>query len=134
MAKNMHLDLVEISPNAQPPVCRIVEYGKFLYEQKKKDKDLKKKNKNVVVKEIRFGPNTDEHDYNFKLKNAIQFLKDGFKIKAFVQFKGREIVYKQNGELLLLKFTQALLEFGKAEQLPILEGKKIQINISPKKK
>lgn len=130
----MHLDLVEISPNAQPPVCRIVEYGKFLYEQKKKDKDLKKKNKNVVVKEIRFGPNTDEHDYNFKLKNAIQFLKDGFKIKAFVQFKGREIVYKQNGELLLLKFTQALLEFGKAEQLPILEGKKIQINISPKKK
>lgn len=134
LAEDLNLDLVEISSNVQPAICRIVEYGKFLYELKKKEQEMKKKSKNVVVKDIRFGPNTDEHDYNFKLKNSIQFLKDGFKVKVFVFFKGREIVFKQKGEILLLKFADALSEWGKAEQLPFLEGKKMQIMISPKKK
>jgi len=128
------LDLVEISPKVDPPVCRIVDYSKFLYQMKKKQKELKAKSVKVVVKEIRFGPNTDEHDYNFKLKHAQKFLEEGAKVKAFVFFKGRSILFKEKGEILLLRFAQDLEEIGKVEKLPVLEGKRMIIYIAPKKK
>ncbi|MDR2009781.1 MAG: translation initiation factor IF-3 [Bacteroidales bacterium] len=132
LAEKMELDLVEISPNAEPPVVKIIDYQKFLYQQKKKQKELQTKAQKVVVKEIRFGPNTDDHDYNFKLKHAQKFLEEGHKVKAFVFFKGRSILYKEQGEILLLKLAQDLEEYGKIDQLPKLEGKKMQILISPK--
>jgi translation initiation factor IF-3 len=125
---------VEISPNAEPPVCRITDFQKFLYEQKKKQKELKAKASKIIVKEIRFGPNTDDHDYNFKLKHAEKFLQEGAKVKAYVFFKGRSILYNEQGEILLLRFANALEEVGKVEQLPKLEGKRMTIFISPKKK
>lgn len=134
LAQEQELDLVEISPNAQPPVCRIVDYKKFLYELKKKQKEIKAKQAKVVVKEIRFGPNTDDHDFDFKLKHAIGFLKEGSKVRAYVFFKGRSIVYKERGEILLLKFAQQLEEWGVVEKLPSMEGKKMDILINPKKK
>jgi translation initiation factor IF-3 len=124
--------LVEISPNADPPVCRIIDYQKFLYQQKKKQKEIKAKAAKVVVKEIRFGPNTDDHDFNFKLKHAENFLKEGSKVKAFVFFKGRSILFKEQGEILLLRFAQELEEIGKVEQLPKLEGKRMIMFIAPK--
>ncbi len=126
--------MIEISPNADPPVCKISDYQKYLYQQKKKQKELKAKTVKVVVKEIRFGPNTDEHDYNFKLKHAIKFLNEGSKVKAYVFFKGRSILFKDKGEILLLKFAQDLEELGKVEQLPRLEGKRMTMFITPKKK
>ena len=132
IADKQELDLVEISPNAEPPVCKIIDYQKFLYQQKKKHKELQSKSVKIVMKEIRYGPNTDEHDYNFKLKHAEKFLEDGNKVKAFVFFKGRSILYKEKGEILLLKLAQDLEDFGKIDQLPKLEGKKMQIIISPK--
>ena len=131
-ADKLDLDLVEISPNAEPPVCKIIDYQKFLYQQKKRQKEMQSNAQKVVLKEIRFGPNTDDHDYSFKLKNAIKFLEDGNKVKAFVFFKGRSIIYKEKGEILLLKLAQDLEEYGKIDQLPKLEGKKMQIIISPK--
>jgi translation initiation factor IF-3 len=134
MADELELDLVEISPKADPPVCRITDYQKFLYQQKKKQKELKAKTVQVVVKEIRFGPNTDDHDYNFKLKHAEKFLDDGAKVKAYVFFKGRSILFKEKGEILLLKFAQDLEELGKVEQLPRLEGKRMTMFITPKAK
>ncbi|MEC8514594.1 MAG: translation initiation factor IF-3 [Bacteroidota bacterium] len=134
MAGEMELDLVEISPNAKPPVCKIIDYKKFLYEQKKKQKELKAKQTKVVLKEIRFGPNTDEHDFQFKLKHAVKFLQEGAKLKAFVFFKGRSIIYKDRGEILLLKFAQELEEYGILEKMPELQGKKMTIIINPKKK
>ncbi|MCU0429819.1 MAG: translation initiation factor IF-3 [Cytophagaceae bacterium] len=134
LAKSQQLDLVEISPNAEPPVCKIVDYSKFKYEQKKKQKELKAKTHKVIVKEIRFGPNTDDHDFEFKLKHAINFLKEGNKVKAYVHFVGRQIVYKEHGEKLLLRFAQALEEFAKVEELPKLEGKRMFVNFSPKPK
>lgn len=130
----MELDLVEIAPTADPPVCRIVDYQKFLYQQKKKQKEIKAKSTKVVVKEIRFGPNTDDHDYNFKLKHAIKFLEEGAKVRSYVYFKGRSILFKEQGELLLLRFANDLEEYGKVDQLPKLEGKRMTITISPKKK
>ncbi len=130
----MELDLVEISPKASPPVCKILEYKKFLYEQKKREKSLKAKTSKIIIKEIRFGPNTDEHDYEFKKKHAEKFLKEGAKLKAFVFFKGRSIVFKEKGQILLLRLAQDLEELGKVEQMPILEGKKMTIFIAPKKK
>lgn len=132
MAYEQELDLVEISPNADPPVCRIIDFQKFLYQQKKKQKELKAKASKVVVKEIRFGPNTDEHDFNFKLKHAENFLKEGSKVKAFVFFKGRSILFKEQGEILLLRFAQELEEVGKVEQMPKLEGKRMIMFIAPK--
>jgi len=132
MAREQELDLVEISPNANPPVCKIIDYKKFLYEQKKREKAIKAKTTKVVVKEIRFGPQTDDHDYDFKKRHAEKFLKDGSKVKAFVFFKGRSIVYKDQGEILLLKLAQELEEWGKVEQMPKLEGKKMIIVIAPK--
>ena len=132
-ANDLELDLVQISPNAVPPVCKIMDYKKFLYEQKKREKQMKSKATKVVVKEIRFGPQTDEHDYAFKKKHAEKFLKDGAKLKAFVFFKGRSIIYKDQGEILLLKLAQELEEFGKVEQLPKLESKKMIMMMSPKK-
>ncbi|HHU33706.1 MAG TPA: translation initiation factor IF-3 [Bacteroidetes bacterium] len=134
MADKMELDLVEIAPTADPPVCRIVDYQKFLYQQKKKQKEIKAKSTKVVVKEIRFGPNTDDHDYNFKLKHAIKFLEEGAKVRSYVYFKGRSILFKEQGELLLLRFANDLEEYGKVDQLPKLEGKRMTITISPKKK
>lgn len=134
LADEMELDLVEISPNAEPPVCKIVDYQKFLYHQKKKQKEIKANTSKVVVKEIRFGPNTDEHDYNFKLKHAISFLEDGAKVRAYVFFKGRSILFKEQGEQLLAKFVQDLDEYGKVDQMPRLEGKRMIIILSPKKK
>jgi len=134
MAEDMELDLVEISPNAKPPVCKITDYKKFLYEQKRKQKELKSKQIKVVIKEIRFGPNTDEHDFQFKLKHAIKFLSDGAKLKAFVFFKGRSIIYKDRGEILLLKFAQELQEYGVIEKMPELQGKKMIVMINPIKK
>jgi translation initiation factor IF-3 len=134
MADEQGLDLVEISPNATPPVCKIMDYKKFLYEQKKREKALKSKATKVVVKEIRFGPNTDDHDYEFKKKHAMKFLKDGAKLKAFVFFKGRSIVFKEQGQILLLRLAQDLEEFGKVEQMPKLEGKRMIMFIAPKKK
>ncbi len=134
LADELELDLIEISPNADPPVCKIADFQKFLYQQKKKQKEIKAKTTKVVVKEIRFGPQTDDHDYNFKLKHAISFLEDGSKVKAFVFFKGRSILYKEQGEILLLRFAQDLEEYGKVEQLPRLEGKRMIMTISPKPK
>ena len=134
MSRELELDLVEISPNATPPVCKILEYKKFLYEQKKRDKALKSKATKVIIKEIRFGPQTDEHDYEFKKKHAEKFLKDGAKLKAFVFFKGRSIVFKEQGQILLLRLAQDLEDLGKVEQLPKLEGKRMTMFISPKKK
>ncbi len=128
------MDLVEIAAKAKPPVCRIVNYNKFLYEQKMRQKEMKAKAAKVVIKEIRFGPNTDEHDFDFKLKHAKKFLTDGAKLKAFVFFKGRSILFKDKGEILLLRFAQELEEYGKVEQLPKLEGKRMTIFITPKKK
>ena len=125
---------MEIAAKANPPVCRIVDYNKFLYEQKMRQKELKAKASKVVIKEIRFGPNTDEHDFDFKLKHAKKFLSDGAKLKAFVFFKGRSILFKDKGEILLLRFAQELEDFGKVEQLPKLEGKRMIMFISPKKK
>jgi translation initiation factor IF-3 len=132
MADDMELDLVEISPNADPPVCRIIDYQKFLYQQKKKQKELKAKAVKIVVKELRFGPNTDDHDYNFKLKHAQKFLEDGAKVKAFVFFKGRSIIYSEKGEILLLRFAQDLEDLGKVEQMPKLEGKRMTMLLAPK--
>ncbi len=133
MAENLELDLVEISPTANPPVCRIVDYKKFLYELKKKAKEIKAKTAKVVVKEIRMGPQTDEHDFNFKLKHARSFLQEGAKVKVEVFFRGRSIVYKDQGEIILLKFAQELMDFGKVEKLPLLEGKRMIMIIAPKK-
>ena len=133
MAEQKGLDLVEISPNAQPPVCRMINYSKFLYQQKKRQKELKAKQVKVEVKEIRFGPQTDEHDYNFKLKHAKEFLSDGDKVKAYVFFRGRSILFKEQGEVLLLRFANDLEEYGKVEQMPVLEGKRMIIFIAPKK-
>jgi len=132
MAEEQGLDLVEISPNANPPVCKIIDYSKFKYEQKKKQKEIKAKAQKTVVKEIRFGPNTDDHDFNFKLRHAQNFLKDGAKVKAYVHFAGRTIVFKERGEVLLLKFIQELDELGKVEQMPKLEGKRMTVILSPK--
>jgi translation initiation factor IF-3 len=134
LADEKELDLVEISPNADPPVCKIVDYQKFLYQQKKKQKEMKAKATKIVVKEIRFGPNTDDHDYNFKLKHAIKFLEEGAKVKAYVFFKGRSILFKEQGEVLLLRFANDLEEYGKVEQLPRLEGKRMILSLAPKKK
>ena len=134
MAEELELDLVEISPNAEPPVCKIIDYSKFLYQQKKKQKEMKAKSVKIVVKEIRFGPNTDEHDFNFKLRHAEKFLKEGAKVKAFVFFKGRSILFKEQGEILLLKLATALEDWGTVEQLPKLEGKRMTMFITPKKK
>ena len=132
MAEEMEMDLVEISPNAQPPVCRIVDYQKFLYQQKKREKELKAKAVKMVVKEIRFGPQTDDHDYNFKLKHAEGFIKEGSKVKAYVFFKGRSILFKEQGEVLLLRFANDLEEIAKVDSLPTLEGKRMIIMLSPK--
>lgn len=134
LADEMELDLVEISPKADPPVCKIIDYQKFLYQQKKKQKEMKAKTTKVVVKEIRFGPNTDDHDYNFKLKHAIKFLEDGAKVKAYVFFKGRSILFKEKGEILLLRLAQDLEDYGVVEQMPRLEGKRMIITFTPKKK
>ena len=134
LSKELELDLVEISPKAVPPVCKILEYKKFLYEQRKREKSLKSKATKVIIKEIRFGPQTDDHDYEFKKKHAEKFLKDGAKLKAFVFFKGRSIVFKEQGHILLLKLAQDLEERGKVEQLPELEGKRMIMFITPKKK
>lgn len=133
-AEEAGLDLVEISPNAAPPVCKIIDYKKFLYEQKKREKVMKAKASKVIVKEIRFGPNTDDHDYDFKKKHAEKFLKEGAKLKAYVFFKGRSIVYKDQGEILLLKLASELEEWGKVEQMPRLEGKRMTMFLAPKAK
>ncbi|WP_317196661.1 translation initiation factor IF-3 [Carboxylicivirga linearis] len=132
MADELDLDLVEISPKADPPVCKITDYQKFLYQQKKKQKEMKAKAVKVVVKEIRFGPNTDDHDYQFKLRHAEKFLQEGAKVKAYVFFKGRSILFKEQGEILLLRFAQDVEELGKVEQLPKLEGKRMIMFIAPK--
>jgi translation initiation factor IF-3 len=132
VAEGLELDLVEISPKADPPVCKVIDYKKFLYEQKKRDKVIKANATKVVIKEIRFGPQTDEHDFEFKKRHAEKFLKEGAKLKAFVFFKGRSIVYKDQGEILLLKLAQELEEFGKVEQMPQLEGKRMTMFIAPK--
>nr|WP_158009650.1 translation initiation factor IF-3 [Tenacibaculum todarodis] len=132
-AREQELDLVEISPKAVPPVCKIIDYKKFMYEQKKREKAQKSKATKVIVKEIRFGPQTDEHDYEFKKKHAIKFLQDGAKLKAFVFFKGRSIIFKEQGHILLLKLAQELEDYGKVEQMPKLEGKRMIMFISPKK-
>lgn len=133
IAAGMDLDLIEISPTADPPVCKILDYQKFLYQQKKRQKEQKAKATKVVVKEIRFGPQTDDHDYNFKLKHAQGFLKEGSKVKAYVFFRGRSILFKEQGEILLLRFANDLEELGKVEQMPVLEGKRMTIMISPLK-
>ena len=133
-AEELELDLVEISPNADPPVCKIIDYKKFIYDRKKKDKELKAKTAKTVIKEIRFGPNTDDHDFDFKVKHAKKFLEEGEKIKAYVHFKGRAIVFKDRGELILLRFLKELEELGAAEELPKLEGKRMIVMIAPKKK
>ncbi len=132
MAREQSLDLVEISPNADPPVCKIIDYSKFKYEQKKKQKEIKAKAHKSVLKEIRFGPNTDDHDFNFKLNHATKFLSEGAKVKAYVHFVGRTIVFKERGEILLLKFAQALEEHAKVEQFPKLEGKRMFLMLAPK--
>jgi translation initiation factor IF-3 len=133
IAKAQNLDLIEISPNAVPPVCRILDYQKFIYQQKKRQKEQKAKSVKIVVKEIRFGPQTDDHDYNFKLKHAKNFLEEGAKVKAYVFFKGRSILFKEQGEVLLLRFANDLEDYAKVEQLPLLEGKKMIIMLAPKK-
>lgn len=133
IAEGLNLDLVEISPTANPPVCKVIDYKKFLFEQKKKQKEIKAKSAKIVVKEIRLGPNTDEHDFQFKLKHAMKFLEEGAKVKVDVFFRGRSIVYKDQGEIVLLRFAQELEEYGKVEQLPKLEGKRMIMMIAPKK-
>lgn len=133
-AADLGLDLVEISPNAKPPVCKIIDYNKFLYLKRKKEKELKAKTAKTVIKEIRFGPNTDDHDFEFKLRHAQKFLEDGAKVKAYVHFRGRTIVFKERGELLLLKFLKELDEYGSAEALPSMEGRRMSVMIAPKKK
>ena len=133
MAQQQGLDLVEISPKAIPPVCKIIDYKKFMYEQKKREKAMKARATKVIVKEIRFGPQTDDHDYEFKKKHAIKFLQDGAKLKAFVFFKGRSIIFKEQGQILLLRLAQELEEYGKVEQMPKLEGKRMIMFIAPKK-
>ncbi|SJN39390.1 Translation initiation factor 3 [Sphingobacterium sp. JB170] len=132
LADQLELDLVEISPNAAPPVCRIIDYSKFIYEQKKKQKEIKSNAKQTVIKEIRFGPNTSDHDFDFKLKHAMKFLENGEKVRAYVHFKGRAIVFKEHGEILLLRFAQALEDYGKVELLPKLEGKRMFLTLAPK--
>jgi translation initiation factor IF-3 len=134
MAEDQEVDLVEISPNAVPPVCRLIDYKKFLYEKKKKDKEQKAKAKATEVKEIRFTPNTDDHDFDFKAKHAEKFLKDGDKVKCYVQFKGRAIMFQERGELLLLKFAERLAEFGSLESMPKMEGRRMLVIFTPKKK
>ncbi|MBQ7690886.1 MAG: translation initiation factor IF-3 [Muribaculaceae bacterium] len=133
LANELELDLIEIVPQAQPPVCRIMDYQKFLYQQRKRLKEQKAKSTKVVVKEIRFGPQTDDHDYNFKLKHAIEFLKEGSKVKSYVFFKGRSILFKEQGEVLLLRFANDLEEYARVDQMPLLEGKRMTIMLSPKK-
>lgn len=133
MAEEKGVDLVEISPTANPPVCRLIEYSKFIYQQKKRQKEQKAKQVKIEVKEIRFGPQTDDHDYNFKLKHAISFLQDGDKVKAYVFFKGRSILFKEQGEILLLRFAKDLEEYGKLDMMPVLEGKRMTVMVSPKK-
>ena len=134
IAEELQLDLVEIAPKAEPPVCRIIDYKKFLYDQRKKQKELKAKSQKVTIKEIRFGPNTDEHDFEFKLKHAKKFLEEGAKLKAYVFFKGRSILFKDKGQILLLKFAQELEELAKVEQLPKMEGKRMIMMFAPKAK
>ncbi|MFQ3332178.1 MAG: translation initiation factor IF-3 [Thalassomonas sp.] len=134
IARNLNLDLVEISPNAEPPVCKVIDYKKFIYDQKKKQKAIKSKAQKVVIKELRFGPNTGEHDFDFKLKHARNFLEEGSKVKAFVFFRGRTIIFKDQGQILLLKLAQALEDVGVVENMPKLEGKKMIMIIAPKKK
>ena len=131
IAEELELDLVEISPNATPPVCKVIDYKKFLYEQKKRDKEMKAKATKVVIKEIRFGPQTDDHDYEFKKKHGEKFLKEGSKVKAYVFFKGRSIIYKDQGEILLLRLATALEDYGKVEQMPKLEGKRMTMFLAP---
>ena len=133
IAEGIGLDLVEISPKADPPVCKVIDYSKFKYEQKKKQKEIKARAHKTVIKEIRFGPNTDEHDFNFKVKHAINFLNDGAKVKSYVHFVGRTIVFKERGEILLLRFIQALEDYGRVEQMPKLEGKRMTVMLAPKK-
>jgi translation initiation factor IF-3 len=133
LARQQGVDLVEISPNAQPPVCRLIDYSKFLYQQKKRQKEMKQKQVKVEIKEIRFGPQTDEHDYQFKLKHAQEFLEEGNKVRAYVFFRGRSILFKEQGEVLLLRFANDLENYGKVEQMPALEGKKMFLYIAPKK-
>lgn len=133
MAEGLELDLVEISPTANPPVCKVIDYKKFLYELKRKQKEIKAKTAKIIVKEIRLGPQTDDHDFNFKLKHAMNFLKEGAKVKVEVFFRGRSIVYKDQGEIILLKFAQELMEYGKVEKLPLLEGKRMIMILAPKK-
>lgn len=133
MAEEANLDLVEISPTANPPVCKLIDYKKFLYEQKKRKKEMKSKTQKIVVKEIRFGPNTDDHDFNFKLKHAENFIKEGAKVKAYVFFKGRSILFKDKGEILLLKLAQALEDVATVESMPKMEGKRMIMMITPKK-
>lgn len=134
LAREIGVDLVEIAPGAEPPVCKVIDYKKFLYEQKKKQKEIKAKSSKVVVKEIRFGPHTDDHDFNFKKNHAIKFLEEGAKVRAYVMFKGRSIVFKEQGEILLLRFANELENVGKVEQLPQLEGKRMYMLVAPKKK
>lgn len=134
IAFSHEMDLVEISPNADPPVCKVIDYQKFLYEKKKKEKELKAKTAKTVIKEVRFGPNTDDHDFDFKVKHAKKFLEEGSKVKAYVHFKGRSIAYKEKGEIILLRFAQELEEYGKVELLPKLEGNRMFIHLVPKKK
>lgn len=134
IAEDLELDLVEISPAADPPVCKVIDYSKFLYQQKKKQKELKAKQTKIIIKEIRFGPQTDDHDFNFKLKHAKKFLNEGAKVKAYVFFKGRSILFKEQGEGLLMRFAEELDEYGKLDQAPTLEGKRMTIVLSSKKK
>jgi len=134
IAKDLSLDLVEISPNAEPPVCKVIDYKKFIYDQKKKQKSIKSKAQKVVIKEFRFGPNTGEHDFDFKLKHAQKFLEEGAKVKAFVFFRGRTIIFKDKGEILLLRLAQALEDYGIVENMPKLDGKKMIMIVAPKKK
>ena len=134
IARNLELDLVEISPNAEPPVCKVIDYKKFIYDQKKKLRTIKSKAQKIVIKELRFGPNTGEHDFEFKLKHAMSFLADGAKVKAFVFFRGRSIIFKEQGQILLLKLAQALENVGVVEEMPKLDGKKMIMIIAPKKK
>jgi translation initiation factor IF-3 len=133
MAREQELDLVEISPTANPPVCKVIDYKKFLFDRKKKQKEIKAKTVKVVIKEIRLGPHTDDHDFNFKLRHAQKFLQEGAKVKVDVFFKGRTIIYKDKGEIILLRFAQEVEEFGKVEQLPRLEGKRMIMILAPKK-
>ena len=134
ISRQLGEDLVEISPKATPPVCKIINYSKFKYQQKKKEKEIRSKTQKTIIKEIRFSPNTDEHDFDFKVRHAMKFLKDGAKLKALLRFSGREVMFKDRGEVMLLKFAQALEDYGKVEQMPKLEGKRMSLLISPKTK